>query len=57
MLKLYHIQRRSSGFGLQRDFLLDRHPLRVHRHWRTLLYGTDRGWTIPLGQLPFASSG
>ena len=57
MLKFYHTQWRPSGFGLQLDFLLGRYPLGIYRHWRTLLDGTDRRWTIPLGQLPFASSG
>ena len=57
MLESYHTQWRASGFGLQLDFLLGWCPLRVHRHWRTVLYGADRGWAISLGQPPFAPSG
>ena len=43
--------------GLQLDSLLGGDPLCVHRHWRVILYGTDCGRTISLGQHPFASSG
>lgn len=57
MLKFHHVQWRAGGFGLQLDLLLGRDSLGFHRYWRTVLYGTDRGWTISLGQLPFASTG
>lgn len=43
-------------YTLQLDVRMNRHPHRIHRHWRTVLYATDRGYTISLGQLPFASS-
>lgn len=43
-------------YTLQLDVRLNRHPLRIHRHWQTVLYATDRGYTISLRQLPFASS-
>ena len=56
MAKSCHVQWRASGFGLQHALLLGRHPLGFYHHWRNVLYGTDRGWTISLGQLPFATS-
>ena len=56
ILMFHHTQWRAGRFGVQLAFLLGRYSLCVHRHWRTVLRGADRRWTISLGQLPFASS-